>query len=145
MGVRRTPEQLGHKSKKSDDYDRPVVKNSRSYMIKDKNGRVMSKLNYYDYKIKGFDWVLMANLDTKPEHRGKGLATKLLNNLCDDVSKNTSKGVYMFVRDTNENAIRLYDKLGFDRIKNYKLQDGNYIIMAKGDADKTQFDRMNFS
>lgn len=105
----------------------------------------MSKLNYYDYKIKNFDWVLMANLDTKPEYQRKGLATKLLNELYEDVSKNTGKGVYLFVKKDNSNAIQLYNNLDFKKVKDYKLKSGDYLIMAKGKADRSQIMRMNFS
>lgn len=57
----------------------PFAKTDKSYMIKTKNGDVASKLNFYDYKIKIFDWILMAGLDTEPKHRRKGLASKLIN------------------------------------------------------------------
>lgn len=121
-----------------------VSKSGNTYSIKDKNGNILSKLNFYDYKIKGFDWVLMANLDTKRGHRGKGMATSLLNELYDDVSKQ-NKGLYMFVKSDNTTAINLYSKLDFEKIKDYKLNDGDYVIMAKGKANKKQFDKMNFS
>lgn len=47
------------------------------------------------------------------------------------------KGLYMFVRDTNKDAINLYKKLGFSSVKKYTLKDGEYVIMAKGNADKS--------
>jgi len=122
-----------------------IVKDNNSYKIKNKDGKVLSKLNYYEYKIKDFDWVLMANLDTKPEFRGQGLATKILNSLYDDISHNTNKGIYLFVKVDNENAINLYKKLGYKTVKTYTLDDGDYLIMAKGKADIKQLTRMNFS
>lgn len=51
----------------------------------------------------------------------------------------------MFVRDTNKDAINLYKKLGFSSVKKYTLKDGEYVIMAKGNADKSQLLNMNFS
>lgn len=122
----------------------PIVKTDKSYMIKTKNGDIVSKLNFYEYKINNFDWILMADLDTEPKHRRKGLASKLINELYSDVSKK-KKGLYMFVRDTNTDAINLYKKLGFSFVKKYTLKDGEYVIMAKGNADKSQLLNMNFS
>ena len=121
-----------------------IEKTKDSYMIKDKNGKIVSKLNYYDYKLKNFDWVLIANLDTKPAHRGKGLATSLINELYKDISNESKKGLYLSVKPNNRNAIRLYTKLKFKKVKTYTSKGTEYIIMAKGNADKNQFDKMNF-
>lgn len=123
----------------------PINKTRNSYMIKDNKGLIISKLNYYEYKIKNFDWILIANLYTKPEYRGNGLATKLINELYNDITKNTNKGLYLFVKSDNRVAIELYTKLNFKKIRNYTLKDGEYIIMAKGNANVSQLNKMNFS
>ena len=125
--------------------NKPIIKTKNTYMIKNDKGTIISKLNYYEYKVKNFDWILMADLDTKPDYRGRGLATKLINELYSDITKNTNKGLYLFVKSDNRTAIRLYTKLNFKKVKNYTLEDGEYIIMAKGNADMSQFDKMNFS
>lgn len=122
-----------------------VIKINNSYIIKDNKGDIISKLNYHEFNIKNFDWILLSDLETKPKYRGKGLATKLINSLCDDIFKNTNKGIYLFVRTDNHNAISLYTKLNFKAVKNYILKDGEYIIMAKGKADTSQLDKMKFS
>lgn len=124
----------------------PIIKTNHSYMIKDNNGAVISKLNYHEFNIKNFDWILISDLETKPKYRGKGLATKLINSLYNDVTKSTNKGVYLAVSPNNNNAINLYTKLNFKIIKEFISKDGErYIIMAKGNADTSQFDTMNFS
>lgn len=125
--------------------NKPIIKTKNTYMIKNDKGTIISKLSYYEYKVKNFDWILMSDLDTNPEYRGKGLATKLINELYSDISKNTNKGLYMFVKSDNRVAIKLYTKLNFKKVKNYTLEDSEYIIMAKGNADMSQFDKMNFS
>ena len=124
--------------------NRKIVKTKNSYSIKD-NGKTVSKLNYYNYNIKNFDWILVANLDTDPEYRRQGLATKLLNTLCEDMSKNKNKGVYMAVDVNNSNAIKLYNELNFKKIKNYESDGKKYVIMAKGNADISQLQKMNFA
>ena len=97
----------------------PIIKTNHSYMIKDNNGAIISKLNYHEFNIKNFDWVLISDLETKPKYRGKGLATKLINSLYNDVTKSTNKGIYLAVSPTNNNAISLYTKLNFKIIKEF--------------------------
>lgn len=116
----------------------------KRYSIKNTRGGVVSEAKIYDYKIPGFDWVLMADVDTLPSQRRKGYASKIIDKIYDDV-RNDGKGLYLFVKDNNKTAIDLYKKKDFQTIKNYKLRDGKYLIMVKGDADKKQFDEMNFS
>lgn len=122
-----------------------IDKSKNSYVILDDNKRLASKLNYYEYDIQNFDWILVSDLDTKPKYQRMGLGSKLLDELYKDISKSKNKGLYMFVKSNNSAAIRLYKKLGFKKIKDYKLKDGNYVIMAKGNQDIGQFDDMNFS
>lgn len=121
-----------------------INKTKDQYNIKNNNGDIISKLNFYDYNIKDFDWVLIANVETKSDYRGRGLATKLINRLYADIAK-TTKGIYLFVKHDNKNAISLYKKLNFKTIKNYKLNGVDYIIMAKGNADIDQFKNRKFS
>ena len=120
-----------------------VEKTKESYVIKSKNGTIISKLNYYDYRIEKFDWILIANLETSKEYRRKGFASTILNELYSDIPRN--KGLYLFVRINNYKAINLYHMLGFKNIKKYHLSDGNYLIMAKGKADIVQLHKMNFT
>lgn len=116
------------------------------YIIRDNNGKIISELKYYDYNIKNFDWVLLSDVKTDKMYRGKGLATKLINKMYSDINKpNPKKGVYLFVKENNINAISLYKKLGFKFIKEYTLKDGNYLIMAKGNGDIKQIENMKFS
>lgn len=114
------------------------------YLIKDSSGEIQSELKIYDFGLKDFDWNLMANVKTHYKYRRKGLATKLINKAYNDVKKK-GKGLYLFVRKENRDAIKLYEKLNFNNIKTYSLKDGDYYIMAKGDSDMQQLKIMNFS
>lgn len=119
-----------------------------TYRIKNSDGKIVSSLKYYDYNIKNFDWVLIADVDTDENYRRQGLAKRLINELYKDIQKKFkgSKGLYLFVKPNNDPAIALYKNLKFQEIKHYKLKDGDYIIMAKGNTSKfNQFDNMNFS
>lgn len=119
---------------------------TREYSITDQSGNSISEIKTFDYNMKNFDWVLIADVETSPEHRGKGYASKLINEAYKDVvDNNPNKGLYLFVKESNENAIKLYNQLGFENLKSYTLNNGKYFIMAKGNTNKDQFRNMNFS
>lgn len=115
------------------------------YFITNETGDVISSLMRYDYNMAEFKWDLLADIDTAPKYRGMGLATKLITNAYQDAISSRKDGVYLFVRDTNNNAISLYKKLGFRKIKPYNLHGEKYIIMVKGHGNMSCFDTMNFS
>ena len=128
----------------NNDIEEKIYKTKNSYYYKNKDGKIISKLNYYDYNIPDFDWILVANLDTRKEYRRRRLATNLLNSLYKDIDKQ-GKGLYMAVSINNYNALKLYKELGFKENKKYKSDGNEYIIMIKGNADTNQFKNMNFS
>lgn len=129
--------------------EKHVIKDKDKYIIKNKKGQTISKLNFYEYKLKNksFDWSLIANVETNPDYRKRGLASKLINSLYKDMDKK-NKGLYLFVSTDNNNAIDLYKKLGFDTIKSYDINKGKnkgkYYIMTKGKADRNQLLDMKF-
>lgn len=139
----RYPYGSGDRPYQSENIQKEKIDGGNSYTIKDSNGSIMSEVKIYDFKIDNFDWLLMADVTTQSEHRGRGLATRLINKAYNDLDKN--KGLYLFVKNTNRNAIKLYEKLGFDHLKTYSLKDGDYYIMTKGQADVDQLKKMNFS
>ena len=99
-----------------------------------------------DDKIIGFAmcWFVMdechiGNIAVHPDYRKKGVATKLLNELLKDSKKEHGTNNYLLeVRISNEPAISLYKKLGFEELvvrkHYYKNPDGTYedaLIMNK--------------
>jgi ribosomal-protein-alanine N-acetyltransferase len=58
-------------------------------------------------------WHVM-NVAVEPEHRGRGIATALLERLFAMTRDDERRGYTLEVRVSNEDAIRLYQKLGFD-------------------------------
>lgn len=122
-----------------------TVKTKDSYAIKDKNGRTLSKINYYNYDdIENFDWTLIANVETREDQRRKGYARKLLDIAYKDAVKN-GKGIYVMVKKDNLSAIYTYSNSDFSLIKPYKIGDTDYFLMAKGEKGKQkQLRNMNF-
>ena len=54
-----------------------IKKTSFKYSINDESGEWITKVNFYDYKLKNFDWILIANLDTKKNIKNKALQQNL--------------------------------------------------------------------
>ena len=65
---------------------------------------------------------------TMPEFRGKNLSTQLINHILEEAKQSGVKVVSLHVNTNNENAIHVYEKLGFKIIKtdkDIKMGDGN--------------------
>jgi ribosomal-protein-alanine N-acetyltransferase len=58
-------------------------------------------------------WHVM-NVAVGPEHQRRGVATALLERLFELTNDDERRGYTLEVRVSNEDAIRLYEKLGFD-------------------------------
>ncbi len=58
-------------------------------------------------------WHVM-NIATDPEQRRKGIATALLERLFELTAEDSERGYTLEVRVSNEDAIRLYKRLGFE-------------------------------
>ena len=59
-------------------------------------------------------WHVM-NVAVAPSHQRRGIATQLLEHLFDLTRDDERRGYTLVVRTSNEDAIRLYEKLGFER------------------------------
>ena len=98
-----------------------------------------------DEKVVGFAmcWFIMdechiGNIAILPEHRRKGIATLLLDELLKSTKEHGTNYLLLEVRKSNEPAIALYKKMGFKELvvrkKYYKNPNGTYedaIIMDK--------------
>ena len=101
-----------------------------------------------DDKVIGFAmcWFIMdechiGNVAVQKEYRNQGIATMLLDNLLKDCDEHGTTYLMLEVRVSNEPAISLYKKLGFEetvvRKHYYKNPDGTYedaLIMTKNRA-----------
>ena len=57
-------------------------------------------------------WHVM-NVAVDPDHRGRGVARRMLETLCERTTADADRGYTLEVRVSNEAAIRLYRDLGF--------------------------------
>lgn len=135
---------LNYINESQSNYNIKKSKNKYSLII---DGKEASHISYYDYNIENFDWILIANVETKRQYRRHGYAEILINELYKDISTESKdeKGLYLLVKVNNDPAINLYKKLKFSEIKHYTIKNEEYIIMAKGKQSKfKQFEGMNF-
>ena len=59
-------------------------------------------------------WHVM-NVAVDPDHRGRGIATMLLERLFELTAEDARRGYTLEVRVSNDEAIKLYEKMGFRR------------------------------
>jgi len=84
-------------------------------------------------------WHVM-NVAVDPDHQRRGIATRLLERLFELTAKDDGRGYTLEVRVSNKEAIKLYEKLGFER---RGLRRGYYtdnredalIMWRDGDAE----------
>jgi len=62
---------------------------------------------------------VLGNITTHPEHRGRGLATRLTAHLCAELIEE-KKQLCLNVKADNEAAINCYQKLGFVKVHEYE-------------------------
>lgn len=62
----------------------------------------------------------IGNLCVLPEFRGKGAGKSLLSSMIDLLKNKGCSTVYLEVEDTNDPAISLYEKLGFEQYNHRK-------------------------
>ena len=83
-------------------------------------------------------WFIMdechiGNIAVHPEYRNQGIATKLLNELLRDCKKeHGTVNLLLEVRVSNEPAINLYTKLGYDVVKQDIYND---VVMRACEKD----------
>ena len=86
-------------------------------------------------------WHVM-NVAVSPDHRGRGIATALLERLFELTAGDVQRGYTLEVRVSNEPAIRLYERLGFERrgVRRGYYTDNreDALIMWKDPVDREQ-------
>ena len=53
------------------------------------------------------------NLAVHPDYRGHGIASRLLKHMIDDMRDSNCRSIFLEVRTSNENALKMYAKFGF--------------------------------
>jgi len=89
-------------------------------------------------------WHVM-NIAVDPEHRGRGIATMLLERLFELTAEDARRGYTLEVRISNATAITLYERLGFEsrglRRGYYTDNREDALIMWKDPVGRSGSDR----
>jgi ribosomal protein S18 acetylase RimI-like enzyme len=71
-------------------------------------------------------WIIVG-IYTRPEYRGKGLSTKVIEAIMEELKSRGVEKIMLMVNTKQQSAINIYHKLGFkdiDIIKDYPMGDG---------------------
>lgn len=120
------------------------IKDGFQYTIKNQSGATVSTASCFDYRIKDFDYWLIADVDTKKAHQRNGLASSIIDQIYQDASQN-GKGVYVLVKKDNTGAIQFYKHLGFRSVKTYTIKSEVFVVMSKGNVSIEPLRKSNFS
>ena len=84
----------------------------------------MSQPGFYNGKDKDSNTFEIGNICVKPEYQNKGIGTAVLKEI---IFENKDKNIRLQVFKTNEKAINLYKKMGFEKEEETKT----HCIMIK--------------
>lgn len=107
-----------------------LMSENRIYLVAKQNEEIVGfaggMLNFPEMEI--------MNIVTKKTHRRKGIGKLLLEKLIEMAKEKSIQQIFLEVNEKNENARKLYEKLGFEemsRRKNYYGENENAIILSK--------------
>ncbi|MCL1946888.1 MAG: ribosomal protein S18-alanine N-acetyltransferase [Chitinivibrionia bacterium] len=81
----------------------------------------------------GEEWEIY-DVATVSEWQNRGLAKKIISEILNFAAKNGAKSLFLEVRESNEKAINIYSKFGFEKYavrKNYYANGGENAICMK--------------
>jgi ribosomal protein S18 acetylase RimI-like enzyme len=88
------------------------------------NGITIGWLEYEIFK----DYIFINQLHILPEHQGKGIGTKILNEII-KYGKKFKKNIYLEVLQNNDKGLEYYNKLGFKKYRESSLFNSlEYVI-----------------
>lgn len=108
-----------------------LKQNNSIMLVAEEFGKIVGYVGLY-YVL---DEANITNIAVLPGYRRIGVGENLIRYLIDEVKKRDIRGITLEVRESNEAAINLYSKLGFDSIgirkKFYEKPVEDAIIMWK--------------
>ena len=99
---------------------------SVNFVLRDATGGLLGYINFY---LIG-DEAHMLNLAIHPDHRKKGFATELLSHAIAFLKSKNAADFFLEVRESNQEAIDLYKRFGFQFIGRRK----RYYVKTNEDA-----------
>lgn len=93
------------------------------------DSKVVAFINYYLI----YERAELININVKEDYQNKKIGTKLIEQMINDCRKNNVSSITLEVKKSNNNAIHLYEKIGFNKVS---IRKGYYqgidgILMEK--------------
>jgi ribosomal-protein-alanine N-acetyltransferase len=92
-------------------------------------------------KEQAFRYGYLQTIDVAPEHRGRGIASKLLRHVEENIAAAGAHVVLLHVAVQNREAIGLYEKNGYSRVGVeegfYRRDDGDAFVYEKSLRSRT--------
>jgi ribosomal-protein-alanine N-acetyltransferase len=99
-------------------------------------GYIMCRIEHGFSDVKRLKFVRKGHIISvavMPEHRRDGIASELVKQALDALQELKADECYLEVRETNETAIKLYEKLGFSlarRVPHYYADGAEALVMV---------------
>ena len=104
----------------SKEYFKNLIKNEEIYIAKEDKeivGYIIFNIKEKENPIMRYKQLNIDAICVDEKHRGKGIGTKLLEVVKEIAKSKGCTDLYLTVNQENENAIKVYEKLGF-KVKN---------------------------
>jgi ribosomal-protein-alanine N-acetyltransferase len=109
--------------------------NASNYVVKSSKNGTGEKVVAYAFFRRVADELHLLKIAVTPDYRGRGIATRLLERCFEICAKQGVTSVHLEVRPSNNAAIELYFKLGFEEIgrrhKYYEDTKEDALLMIK--------------
>ena len=115
------------KNKITDDFKKNIFS---KYFIYQENSNIIGYINYYDL----YDRFELAFIEVKDDYRHKNYGSKLMEYLINIGKNHNIENITLEVSEKNENAIKLYEKYGFEKVairKGYYDGVDGYLMERK--------------
>lgn len=104
-------------------------------------GYIMCRIEYGFSQLRRFGLARkghIVSVAVLPEHRGKGVGTKLIEYAQEQMAKKSSRECYLEVRVSNLQAIALYERLNYKRVSRLEgyYRDGEAAYLMACPLDK---------
>lgn len=125
--LERAFENAFKKNKITDDFNKNIFS---KYFIYQENSNIIGYINYYDL----YDRFELAFIEVKEEYRHKNYGSKMMEYLINIGQNHNIENITLEVKEKNENAIKLYEKYGFEKVairKGYYDGVDGYLMERK--------------
>lgn len=94
-----------------------LLRNNATIVCREYDGKIVgSVIGYTDNLSDNMAYISIVGVLN--EYRGKGIANQLILEFLNICESKKIDAVHLYTHNTNNSAIRLYDKLGFNRMNN---------------------------